>query len=216
MRKEKPVTGEHYHLYNRGVDKREIFMDKDDLKRFLQSMNEFNTVETIGSIYEKVYYQNENIEVELSKLVNFISYCLNPNHFHFVIEQIVDNGISRFMQKLSCGYTNYFNEKYKRSGSLFQGPFKAKHVSSNDYLLHVSAYVNLNNEVHGFGSLAPKDKIRSSWDEYMTGKTNFCKKDIVLDQFKTTKDYEVFARDALDLMIEKKKSDKEIQGMLLE
>ncbi len=216
MRKEKFVTREYYHIFNRGVDKRDIFMDKDDLLRFYQAMNEFNNTEPIGSIYEKIYYQDKHTKNKIKKLVNFISYCLNPNHYHFVLEQAVDNGISRFMHKLGCGYTNYFNEKYSRTGSLFQGNFKAKNISSNDYLLHVSTYVSLNNVVHNLGAAVSKNRIRSSWEEYMSGQTNFCKKGIILKQFGSADEYESFAKDALELMIEKKKSDKDLQNCLLE
>ncbi len=216
MRKEKIITREHYHVFNRGVDKREIFMEEDDLCRFYQSMMEFNVIDPIGSIYEKIFYADKPPKTKTKKLVNFISYCLNPNHFHFILEQLVDNGISRFMHRLSCGYTNYFNEKYNRSGALFQGRFKAKHVDSNEYLLYLSAYVNLNNEVHQLGRPDSKNKIKSSWKEYATHKKSFCEKGIILNQFNQIKDYNSFAKDALELMVEKKRSDKEIQNLLFE
>ena len=205
-------------MYNRGIDKKNIFNDKYDIVRFFQSMEEFNTIEPIGSIYENSFIKKglNSLGTSGSKLVNFIAYCLNPNHYHFILEQKVDCGVSKFMGRLSGGYTKYFNKKNKRGGFLFQGPFKVRHVNSNDYLLHLSAYVNLNNHVHKLGDANFKNKIKSSWEEYTTGKTNFCKKDIVLDQFKSVKDYETFASDALDLMIEKKKNDKEIAELLLE
>ena len=216
MRKEILQNNEHYHIFNRGVDKRDIFMDEEDIYRFFQSMDEFNTTEPIGSLYENAFYKDTPLKTANKKLVNFISYCLNPNHFHFVLEQIAENGISYFMKRLCGGYVWYFNNKYKRNGSLFQGKFKAKHINTNDYLLHVATYVNLNDQVHQLGDSVAKFKIKSSWEVYMKVKTNFCKKDIVLNQFKTTKDYEVFAKDALELMLEKKKADKEISSLLFE
>ncbi len=71
-----------------------------------------------------------------------IAYCLNPNYFHFILEEILEKGIEKFMQKLGGGYPRYFNEKHHRTGALFQGKFKSVHIDSDEYLLHVSAYVN--------------------------------------------------------------------------
>ena len=205
MRKVPFENGEFYHVYNRGVDKRNIFSDQNDITRFLQSMDEFNTLEPIGSIYENSFVKNQ-LGNPTSKLVNFICYCINPNHFHFILEQVADNGISNFMKRMSGGYAKYFNEKYKRSGALFQGRFKAIHIDSNPYLLHVSAYVNLNDRVHTYPLGNPTSKlVRSSWDEYTTkGSENFCKKDIILGQFEDPKEYNQFARESLQGIIERR------------
>src|SRR3989344_3993600 len=125
MRKKPFVTGEFYHIYNRGTDKRNIFSDKNDIDRFFQSMIEFNTIEPIGSIYENSFYLNQlgslasKLRKPSKKLVNFISYCLNPNHFHFLLEQVAEKGIEKFLHRLGTGYTKYFNNKHKRSGALF-------------------------------------------------------------------------------------------------
>jgi len=179
-------------------------------------MHEFNTPEPIGSIYEKSFCKDKSSLDQKTRLVNFISYCLNPNHYHFILEQLEKNGISLFMAKLGGGYASYFNERHGRVGALFQGRFKAKHISSNDYLLHVSAYVNLNNLVHNIGQAVPENRIKSSWEEYAKNKNGFCKKNIILDQFKTIKDYRVFAEDALELMAEKKENDKEISSLMFD
>jgi len=227
MRKVKFINDEYYHIYNRGVDKRTVFECKEDLDRFFQSMNEFNVIDPIGSIYlnsllksrirkEKKLRnsvpQNKNRK---EKLVEFICYCLNPNHYHFILQQLVDNGIQKFMHKLALGYTNYFNKRYKRSGSLFQGKFKAIHVDSNEYLLHLSAYVNLNYRVHNlekFGDLVSK-LIKSSWGEYIgENRENFCDKEIILNQFGSFLDYKKFAEDSLPRIRE----SKQIKKLLLE
>src|ERR1700686_1992234 len=136
-RKVNLVEGEYYHIYNRGVDKRNIFSDKSDLQRFLQSMKEFNTLDPIGSLYENSFIKKKELRGELggssSKLVQFVAFCLNPNHYHFILTPLAEKGIEKFMQRLGTGYTMYFNEKNKRSGSLFQGKFKSKHINSNAY-----------------------------------------------------------------------------------
>ncbi|MFC1623612.1 transposase, partial [Patescibacteria group bacterium] len=140
------------------------------------------------------------------------AFCLNPNHYHFILMPLVENGVQKFMHKLGTGYTCHFNEKYKRSGSLFQGRYKAIHIESNEYLLHLGVYVNLNNRVHKIGKSTLLWK--SSWNEY-TGKskTNFCKKDIILGQFRNVKDYIEFAESSLEGIIERK---EDMKSLLLE
>ncbi|MCR4283877.1 MAG: hypothetical protein NUV64_00965 [Parcubacteria group bacterium] len=234
------ANSEYYHIFNRGVDKRQIFLDQEDLSRFFQSMNEFNVREPIGSIYENSFrklFGGEAAKLnEGEKLVNFICYCLNPNHYHFILEQVSDKGIEKFMQRLG-GYTWYFNKKYERSGSLFQGPFKSVHIDSNEQLLHTSVYVNLNDKVHQLGGEAAK-LVRSSWGEYMgniqntmvnidnkiinntnvakNAKKSFCKKDIILDQFKNRDEYKDFAKEALSIIRENKEREKEMEKLLIE
>ncbi len=159
MRKQPIVTGEYYHIYNRGVDKRDIFGDKKDLHRFIESVLEFNKVETIGSIRDARNKKIEKTEpkalFKLEPLVAIVVYCFNPNHFHFVLKQLVDGGIAKFMQKLQGGYTYYFNVKHSRSGSLFQGTFKSCLMNSENYFNKVIGYVNKNYQVH----YIPKHKM---------------------------------------------------------
>lgn len=170
MRKNPLITGLYYHVYNRGVDKRDIFMNKADLDRFALSVKEFNVVKPIGSIKERL------IELRLkassgvghpTRLVSIVCYCFNPNHFHFIIKQEVDEGISKFFKRLLGGYTNYFNLTHKRSGALFQGRFKSNLIDNDAYFLKIRPYVHLNYLVHNI----PKEKmhlILSSEKEYDT------------------------------------------------
>lgn len=210
MRKKPFVNKEYYHIFNRGVDKRKVFLDGNDFNRFLQSMDEFNSIAPIGSIYENSFNKKRiKLGYSMSKLVNFVCYCVNPNHYHFLLEQVVDSGIEKFMQRLGNGYTKFFNNKYLRSGSLFQGRYKSVHIDSNEYLLHLSVYINLNDRIHRLGHSMSK----SSWDEYIGGDNySFCNKNIILDQFNKVKDYEVFANDSLEPIIQK----KEMKNFLLE
>src|SRR3989344_7211266 len=144
MRKIEFVESEFYHVYNRGNNKRVIFNKPFDLDRFLTSIEYFNNVESIGSIYEESLFRDKKLGGSTSKLglgseklVDIVAYCLNPNHFHFILKQLSVDGIQKFMHRLGTGYTMYFNEKYKNSGSLFQGRYQAIHVNSNEYLLHL-------------------------------------------------------------------------------
>lgn len=176
-------------------------------------MEEFNVEKAIGSIYENSFLKKNQLGGEASKLVNFVCYCLNQNHYHFVLEQVLDGGIEKFMQKLGTGYTMYFNNKYKRTGSLFQGVFKASHINSNEYLLHVSAYVNLNNRVHKIDN----SLSWNSWNEYIGEKpSDFCKKDIILGQFDNKDEYKKFAESSLVDILERKGNEKDVENLLLE
>ncbi len=217
IRKTAFANGELYHIYNRGTDKRDIFGDQYDQLRFLQSMVEFNALDPIGSIYEHSLHKSDTLGGKASKLVSekgdkeilveVVAYCLNQNHYHFILKQISDRGIEKYMHRIGTGYTRYFNEKYERSGGLFQGKFKAIHIDTNEYLLHVSAYVNLNDRVHHLdklGGLATK----SSWEVYI-GVGNVanwvpCAKEIVLGQFRNPREYEEFAMRSLRGTLERR------------
>lgn len=222
------VKKEYYHLYNRGIDKRNIFSNQKDVNRFFQSIILFNTIEPIGSIYENSFKKRQlggstskltkKTKKKEGKLVNIIAYCLNPNHYHFIVEQVAEKGIEKFMHRLATGYTMYFNEKEKRSGALFQGRFKAVHIDSNEYLIHLSAYVNLNDKVHKLGGSTSKTiRSVSSWGEYIEeSKNEICEKRIVLEQFRSTGEYKNFALESLKTIRERKDVLKDIGNILLE
>lgn len=207
------ANGEHYHIYNRGVDKRTIFLDQRDAQRFFQSMEKFNSAEPIGSLYLNSFRKLSGRTAKSEKkLVDIIAYCLNPNHFHLILRQLAKDGISEYMKRLGGGYAWYFNNKYKRSGVLFQGRYKAIHINSNRYLLYVSAYVNLNNRAHSL-----KNPLRSSWQEYTDkGKSGPCKKEIILTQFENTAEYIDFAEDAISQVMRNKMLRKELESFIIE
>ncbi len=201
IRKTNFVIGEYYHVYNRGADKRDIFCDQEDLNRFFQSIQDFNTEDPIGSLYEKNYLSKKlNFggkaakKSENKKLVSIIAYCLNPNHFHFILTPLVENGIQKFMQRLG-GYSTYFNLKNGRSGSLFQGKFKSKHIDSNEYLIHLSIYINCNN--YDSNCSIQSKLSRSSFLEYISPqdvKNIICDTNIILKQLKSNKEYQKIAK----------------------
>lgn len=184
-------------------------------------MSIFNAEEPIGSVYLHSLKEKGKLRSSAShnkKLVNFIAYCLNQNHFHFILEPLVEDGIQKFMHRLSTGYTNYFNDQQKRNGSLFQGRYKAIHIDSDSYLLHLSAYINLNNRVHK--SLNKKwmnDLPISSFKEYSEKSIkSFCKKDIVLGQFNNLREYKMFCEETLPEILRRKEEEKELKYILLE
>ena len=138
------APGEFYHLYNRGTEKRNIFTNKQDYERFLCLLYLCNG-EVAANINRQGRTFTDLLEPDQGKkLVEITAYCLMSNHFHLLVREIQDGGISRFMQKITTGYTMYFNKKYERSGALFQGRFKATHASEDRYLKYLISYIHLN------------------------------------------------------------------------
>ncbi len=143
-----------YHIYNRGVEKRNIFLDDQDRFRFIHDLFEFNDEAPAANIYYKInkLLEFQSYEVKPRKiervprktLVDILVFCLMPNHFHLLIKQKVENGIVKFMQKLGTGYTMSFNQKYERSGSLFQGTYKAVLVEKDSHFIHLPYYIHSN------------------------------------------------------------------------
>jgi len=155
MQRPKPATNEIYHIYNRGVEKRNVFVSDGDRLRFIHDLFEFNDVAPAENTY---YRSPQSYEVGLRKivlrrsgrrnprklLVEILAFCLMPNHFHLMVRQKIDNGITEFMRKLGTGYTNYFNQKNERSGALFQGKYKIAHVATEAHFIHLPYYIHLN------------------------------------------------------------------------
>lgn len=224
MRKISFATGEIYHLYNRGVDKRSIFDNGSDIDRFLLAIEQFNTRESIGSIYENQFRPDASKVKTGKPLVKIIAFCLNKNHYHFILEQIQDGGISKFMHKLGMGHTKFFNAKYRRSGALFQGEFKSAHIASNEDLLRLSVYVNWNDYLHRLGHEVSKsslDLCEKSFDLYVGNKrgrdhSKICFPEIVLEQFGNQLEYKKFADNLLPILLEQKEQDKELEILMLE
>lgn len=136
------------------------------------------------------------------KIIEIICYCLMPNHFHFLLRQIKENGVTEFMSKISNSYTKYINIKNQRVGPLLQGEFKAVHVGDDEQLIHVSRYIHLNPLV---GYLAKNlEAYRwSSYLEYLNPKDDsICSKEIILDQFSSPGDYKQFLLDQKDYALE--------------
>ena len=138
------AAGEFYHLYNRGTEKRTIYLDESDYRRFVELLFLCNSS---VSINVRDVHQEFDTVFEYDRgepLIAIGAYCVMPNHFHILVTPLVENGISIFMNKLGTGYSMYFNKKYTRTGALFQGTFKSQHASSDEYLKYLYAYIHLN------------------------------------------------------------------------
>ncbi len=160
------VNDGYYHVFNRGVDKRVVFTDRDELNFFLNRLSDLNSVDTSNALKSKRYrLKGELALADTEKLVSIVAYCVLPNHFHLLLKQKTDDGISKFMQRLGTSYVHFFNKKHQRLGSLFQGKFKATALNGDYALAKVASYVNLNFKHH---RIDPKKNIvKSSMAEYI-------------------------------------------------
>lgn len=134
--------GEFYHIYNRGANKKDIFVDDSDRKRFCTLLFVCNSVNSVSfrSIKNKPLAEIERGET----LVDIGAYCLMPNHFHLLLREKSGDGVTVFMRKVLTAYSMYFNIKYERTGVLFQGRFGARHANSDEYLKYLFSYIHLN------------------------------------------------------------------------
>lgn len=185
------LENSYHHIYNRGVEKRIIFNDEQDYKVFLKYLKEYlspppdpkeklKSFTLKGLSFKGMPRQPKNYHGK----IELVAYCLMPNHFHFLIHQVNTDQLEMFMRSLCTRYSMYFNKKYSRVGSLFQGPYKSVLVNEEPYLLHLSRYIHLN----------PKEIISdienafSSYAEYLgIRKTLWIKSDIVISFFDKAK-----------------------------
>jgi len=138
LRKQVFALDEYYHLYNRGTEKRIIFLDEKDYHHFLFLMYICNTEKSITLRDIGEFFDREKTIVDIGV------FCLMPNHFHILVREKVENGISTYMRKLLTGYSMYFNKKYKRTGKLYEGVFKSTHIDKDNYLKYIYSYIHLN------------------------------------------------------------------------
>ena len=149
LRKDQFVTGEYYHIYNRGIYKLVIFKSKKDYERFMMLLYLANSNSSLrlDNILNK-QHKTFNEVLVLDKggpLVSIGAWCLMTNHFHLLIRQEVDGGITKFMRKLGVGYSMFFNIKYQRKGALFGGLFKSKLIGVDDnYMKQLFGYIHIN------------------------------------------------------------------------
>ncbi len=140
---------EIYHVLTRGVDKRKIFLDQKDYLRFIHDLFEFNDEAPVNTTF--YVFRNAIARREVGKerkprklLVKIHAFCLMPNHYHLLLTPKIEGGIPRFMKKLNMGYARYFNEKYKRKGTLFEGRYKNIIVKNEAHFIHLPYYIHLN------------------------------------------------------------------------
>ena len=207
--REKLVTEHYYHIISRGIDGRDIFLNEEDYKRFLESLKVFNILDlvTIRSSREKK--NSGRTAVQNQPLVKILCFCLLPNHFHLLLKQVQDNGIAKFMQKVNTGYACYFNLKYERQGALFQGKYKSVNIQNDTQFLHISRYIHLNvldlyEPKWREGVLRDWGRAKSvlenyPWSSYpiflRKKSSDFCHPELLGEIFYTPADYEQFLKE---------------------
>jgi len=176
-----------YHIYNRGVEKRDIFLDEQDYAVFLHLLKFYLSPIDPSNNHPFIEFQKFRVVrprplTNLENEVDLIAYCLMPNHFHLILQQHAIDGVTKLMRKVSTTYALYFNKRYNRDGYLFQGKYKASIVSEDSYLLHLSRYIHLNPS-----SLTRTDLVNypySSYKNYLGLKhATWVKPKIILDFF---------------------------------
>lgn len=209
------ANGEYYHVFNRGVEKRPTFITKYEFLRAQDSLY-FYRFGDLHIRYSKYLALSKEKKAEFLKGLNdddlqvaIVAYCLMGNHFHLLLKQLKENGIVKFMAKFTNSYTKYFNTKHERVGPLFQGVFKAVHVSYDEQLLHLSRYIHLN-PILGF-IVEIKELASYQWSSYLEYlglvNTNMTNKNEILKFFKNPANYEKFVLDQADYMMKNKMID---------
>ena len=143
---------ELFHLLNRGVDKRQIFLDNQDRARFVHDLHEFNDKPSATNTRrrmppdspEATMFDLRGRTSERERIVDIHGWCIMGNHYHLLLSPIEEGGITTFIRKLNVGYAKYFNERYKRVGTLFQGRTKRVNINSDAHFLHILHYIHLN------------------------------------------------------------------------
>ena len=191
-----------YHVYNRGVNKQDIFLDDDDRKSFIFRLRE--------SLYPE--YINSRRKPLPSGSFSLLSYCLMPNHFHLLVAQNLLTPVSELLRKVCTGYSKFFNKKHERVGHVFQDQYKAIRIDNDSYLTWVSAYIHQNPKIAGLVEKL-EDYPWSSYVDYLgSRKGTLCTKDLVLGMFKSVEEYKKFVENSYEQI----KQRKDIQNLLLE
>lgn len=206
----------YYHIYNRGVEKRDVFLDEQDYKVFLHFLKRYLT-----EAPKSPYQIQPGWKADLFDKLHLIAYCLMPNHLHLMVKQVTKEAITDFMRALINSYVRYFNQKYERVGPLFQGIYKGVLIDNEVYLLHLTRYLHLNPlEVQPADRLNLGEVLKnypySSYGEYLGARnTTWIHTEEILTFFKTAqrtslKDYLSYQ----SFVEDHKENSKEILGAL--
>ena len=201
---------EYYHIYNRGIEKRLIFLDDADRWRFLTTLFMFqweNYLSRPGDLVSVIQHSMSDKTILeksaykklfLSRVVELVCFCFMPNHFHLILKELKNSGISLLMQRVGNSYTKYFNAKYARKGHLFENRFQSIHIDKNEYLTHLSVYIHFTNpselpEWRGKEIQYPWSSLQdfllvNRWERFLSPA-------IILDQFEGKEEYKMFLDD---------------------
>jgi len=197
-----PLVNDHYyHIFNRGVNRQPITVNKWDYKRIIDLLRFYKSTYSPTRFSKFKLLPLEERKEMWNKInsspsyVDIVAYCLIPNHFHLILKQNVDKGISKFLGNFQNSYTKYFNTKNERTGHLFQGQFKSVLVDTDNQLIHLSRYIHLNPYTSAL--VDNENKLTnyewSSFPEYL-GMTaeEICNKVSVMTNFSSPEKYKEF------------------------
>ena len=194
----------YYHIYNRGTEKRDIFLTKEDYSRFLILLYLCNNSDAVDirSLFSKGLSFVEIMALKRNNLlVDIGAYCLMRNHVHLLIKEREENGISVFTKKLFTGYSMYFNKKNQRSGRLFENVFKAELIESDNYLKYLFSYIHLN----------PVKFVEPGWKENGIKNTKNVK--LFLENYSWSS-YNAYHKNQSDSILNKEEFPKYFENML--
>ncbi|MEK7137994.1 MAG: transposase [Patescibacteria group bacterium] len=232
MRKEPFGIGDYVHVYNRGNKKLPIVKDDKDRQHFIQILFYFNTEQTPPNPFHDLKKLRLNLNWLIwpehwkprKPIVNILAFILMENHFHLILEEVVENGIAKFMQRLGTGMTMYYNKRHQETGALFQGSYKAKIIDNDVYLKYINIYIQIKNcfELYGGGF----EKAMKEFDKAYVWATKFpygslshyqnkmsstiLDKELFYKLFKSTKDHRNFSKECI-LDLEKRLGDLTIE-----
>ncbi|MEK7461350.1 MAG: transposase [Patescibacteria group bacterium] len=191
-----------YHVFNRGVAKQTVFHDDLDYLHFIEAIDYYRPRDQ--KIPLSIYRRNQTPGVKnqgfVETNVEILAFCLMPNHFHLMLRQTSENGISHFLANVTNSYTRSYNTRYSRIGPLFQGPFKAVWVETDEQLIHLSRYIHLNPVVAGLAQ-KPEAYHWSSYNAYLSKSNEFrtiCDPLLILALFTKQDKYQLFINNHLD------------------
>ncbi|OGE19695.1 hypothetical protein A3J19_05610 [Candidatus Daviesbacteria bacterium RIFCSPLOWO2_02_FULL_41_8] len=218
----------YYHIYNRGVERRLVFLDQQDYSVFLRYLKEYLLPKDEEDLRKQLSSPNNTYKerdkiLKLSRLNNFsneitlLAYALMPNHFHFFIKQKSSTSIDKFMQSLGTRYTMYFNRKYKRVGFLYQDTYKAVLIENEQQLIYLTKYIHKQISIHhsNTSSVALQGRTLQGWGqassypEYLgKRKTDWVYPEEVLSYFSKTNPkltYKAFVEESDDFSVVQRK-----------
>jgi len=214
------VNGQAYHIFNRGIDRRPTFTNKRECQRAIEAINlyQFSNPPLKLSKFLKLADEERNDIVKTliatEKLIEVLSYCLMPNHFHFLLLQKKEGGIAKFLSNFQNSYTRYFNTRHERDGSLFLDQFKAVRIETEEQLVHVSRYIHLNPHT-GFVVKTLEELESYPWSSfsyYIIEKSPYVDSNMILSRFGKAEEYKQFVFDQADYA----RKLKEVEHLILE
>lgn len=206
------AVGEFYHIFNRSLNLFPIFSGKKEINYFLEAMKYY--LWEYPPIKFSLFRANKNSYKRLkeNKLISLVAFVIMSNHFHFLVKQEKSDGIRTYLQKLTNSFSHYFNLKNKRKGSLFEAPFKAVRIETEEQLIHVSRYIHLN-PTTSYITENPADYPYSSYAAYMRQQQgSLVDPTYVLSSFVNKKRYEQFVLNQKDYQ----RKLQEIKHLLME